>query len=250
MIRPHQGFTLIELLMVIAIIAILAALLLPALNRAKEQATGISCVNHLKQLAAAAQMYAADNRGLLAENPVQGKGGNAWITGNMQVTPDATNTSLIRQSKFFPYAGGVGLFHCPTDRSTDLRRAPRVRSYAMNSWIGSRAMELPRQSTGYRTFIKDTEFAVAGASSLWLLADEHELSIDDGSFLVTMDNSRPFASFPATRHRRGYGVNFVDGHALIYKLLEPATQLNDQGASAINPRNTDWLRLKQMTTIP
>ena len=250
MIRPHQGFTLIELLMVMAIIAILAALLLPALNRAKEQAKGISCVNQLKQLAAASQMYAADNRGLLAENPMEGKGGSAWITGNMQLPAEATNTALIRQSKFFAYAGNVGVFHCPTDLSTDLRRGPRVRSYAMNSWMGSRAMESYRQSIGYRTFIKDTEFAVAGASSLWLLADEHELSIDDGRFLVTMDNTRPFASFPATRHRRGYGVNFVDGHALIFKLLDPTTQLSDQGYAAISPRNTDWIRLKQMTTIP
>jgi prepilin-type N-terminal cleavage/methylation domain-containing protein len=243
--RWGAGFTLIELLIVIAIIAILAALLLPALSAAKAKSKTIACLNQLKQFAAAAQMYAGDNAGFLVPNLPSST--NTWVLGSMKIAAQATNTLLLRQGKLFPYVSQTALYHCPADNSPTPNYGPQVRSYAMNSWIGSRTMESSSApARGFRTFVKDVEFAAAGAALLWLMADEHETTIDDGYFLVTMDDSQPFASHPALRHQTGFALNFVDGHTESWKLRDPTSGRGSQ--SQVGGKNSDWLRLKQVTT--
>jgi type II secretory pathway pseudopilin PulG len=243
---PSNAFTLTELLLIIAIIAILATLLMPALATAKFKGKQTACLNNLRQLVLSFQMYSADNDGKLAQNsPLAEPGGNCWVLGDMKVSADATNTAIIRQGKLFPYANQLGLYRCPTDPSR-ANDEPRVRSYSMNSWVGSRYMETRPQPAGFRTFVRDSELSAAGPAKLWVIADEHEASIDDAWFLVTMDDSRPFASFPATRHERSYGLNFGDGHAEFYKLRDPKTELS---AGPTSPSNADWQRLKQVTTV-
>jgi prepilin-type N-terminal cleavage/methylation domain-containing protein/prepilin-type processing-associated H-X9-DG protein len=248
--RRFDAFTLIELLVVIAIIAILAALLLPVVSAAKARAQQTACINNLKQLAVAWQMYANDNDSKLIIN-LEATGPNGltnitWSAGNMQIPAQATNAQLLQEGILYPYASETALYHCPADLS-EANGQPRVRSYSMNSWLGSTLMNTTKGEPGFQTFLKENGIAAKGTSSLWVFTDEHEASIDDSWFIVTMDNSAPFASFPATRHRRGYNLNFADGHVEHYAMHDPSTP-NSPGP--VSPENTDWLWLKQLTTIP
>lgn len=244
--RSQGAFTLVELLLVIAIIALLAALLLPALSTAQSKAKRTACLNNLKQAALSFQMYAADNDGKLAENlPMPSQNSNSWVLGNMKVSSDSTNLTLIREGKLFPYASQVALYRCPADPSRT-GNTPRVRSYSMNSWIGSRYMDTYPRATGYRTFIRDSELSAAGPARLWVIADEHEISIDDAWFLVAMDDSGLVTSFPATRHEGRYGLNFADGHAEFYKFHGPKAE---GGAGQSGATSSDWERLRAVTTV-
>ena len=109
-------------------------------------------------------------------------------------------------------------------------------------------MESVSRTNEYRTFVRESEISIARPSALWMLADEHEASIDDGFFMVTMDDSRPFASFPAVRHSRGYALNFADAHVEIYKMHD-AEALAGNSSPQVSAKNFDWQKLKAVTTM-
>lgn len=233
-----SAFTLIELLVVLAIIGLLASLLLPALVKAKIKGQSIVCVNNLRGLTQAWLMYAHDHDDALAPNHARktqagfdfANAEGSWVLGNAVL--DAT-TSNIQAGVLFQYASAVGVYRCPSDKSTvrDQPEIRRARSYAMEHWLNMHS----DQGTGL-DFANDqplnlkkyTQFASVnpGPSRVFVFTDEHPICIDDGVFSVAspwqfpeVNPSPRWVSLPSERHGGADNFSFADGHVEAHRWL-------------------------------
>ena len=230
---PGGGaFTLVELLVVVAIIAILAAILLPALAGVRSRASAIQSLNNERQLTMACLLYVTDHDDELPYN----MGGdeikrkvaqNLFLNWNSTVLSweldsDNTNTFLLMQ-------GGIGadltpsVYRCPSDRVvSDIQAAAgwqaRVRSYSMNAMVGN-AGEYSNAGTnvnnpGYRQFYKLSE--ITQPSRIFMFIEEHPDSINDGYFLNQPPSSQ-WTDLPASDHNGAVSLTYADGHSETYK---------------------------------
>lgn len=204
--RP--GFTLVELLVVIAIISVLAALLLPALSRAKQRAWATTCLGNVRQVGMAAAMYAGDFDDALPRSAHQGQ---SWV-GSLQ-----------------PYCSGTSLWRCPRDA-----QQTRTFSYALNDYLLP-----PPTGSGERDFSKTTLLPVTSETLLLAECADKYLYNDHFHFSPVNDGDYSPASFArevaVARHLTGANYLFVDGHVQFQKWSLVQNLLNPAGSRFIDP---------------
>jgi prepilin-type N-terminal cleavage/methylation domain-containing protein/prepilin-type processing-associated H-X9-DG protein len=247
------GFTLVELLVVIAVIALLMAILLPALTRAREQGKRAVCLHHLQQLTLAWSMYAdnnddkivngdAEEYGIWGNPPCAGPGGAClpggvhyrempWIMRDWATPPCwPPGTVLTLEQKkdqlmkgaLFRYVKDVKTFKCPTGASDELRMYSTFDS--MNCFV-----------------INDPAISGAGAAMFKIRQQirkpyERFVFFDDGgsggatmgAWTVRVYRNSDIANQrwwdpPPIRHGEGTTFSFADGHSEYYKWRDKRT---------------------------
>ncbi len=218
------AFTLIELLVVIAIIAILAAMLLPTLQKAKSAGQSAGCQNNQKQLQLAWQMYYEEHNDRLVPNFARGNYGylpsyystsNSWVSGS--ALSEYTGAG-IRQGALWPYTRNERVYRCPSDKtiwSYRGERAPRPWNVVLSIYMNGRWND-----DVYPIPVKAAEIRRPALS--FTFVDEEETLLSSAAFMLQEGQESYWWTVPASRDR-GYGANlgFADGHVEFHKWKYP-----------------------------
>jgi prepilin-type N-terminal cleavage/methylation domain-containing protein/prepilin-type processing-associated H-X9-DG protein len=216
-----MGFTLIELLIVIAILAILAALLLPVFARAREKARQTACLNNLHQIGLAIQSYSDDYDGILPKSYTVTAGRShpdyLFLT-DFLAAYTKNQDAWICSSGDPQSSSGYERLDLPDGKGA-FERIPVMSSYATNSWGWPQIGDSGYQFLGLMPADSDIELTLED-----VLAPSSAIMMVDGSFFaILVSQQLDFCSATdrrrseyqgdvAFRHNSGFDALFADGH--------------------------------------
>ena len=256
--REH-GFTFIELLVVLAVVALLAVTLFPALANTQPNSRAFQCLNNQRQIMLAWRMYGEDNNDLLPPNDYVSSTWFSTSSPNWVAIPGfesgfgTDDLSLLtnRNSLLSAYIHAGATYHCPADGYIDpQRRMANARSVSMNSAVGtiwvssSFPSGLPlgaavpgdqlngpypfgsTPSLLWLTYGKFSSIVRPSPANLFVIMDENPYLIDDGTIAIVAAASAGktyLIDFPGGNHDGAGGIAFADGHSIIHKWRDVRT---------------------------
>jgi prepilin-type N-terminal cleavage/methylation domain-containing protein len=270
-----KGFTLIELLVVIAIIALLLSIIVPALKKAKQLASGAVCLANEKQLGLSFITYAGDNKSLVPDGDTSDQSGNlagfefydrspvkessryqvhCWVGQPMNANKQASHVSLEDEIRGFeagslwPYLAAPKVYHCPMDNRYT-KKLPSgemmgYRSYSIGKPLSKRYPGNPGEVESEITKISQ----IISPSDKIIFLEEAERERGWNHRTWNMDLISPVWVDPfAVFHNDSSTFAYADGRADRHKWLEKQTRkMAEAGVknwSAVDPdtrTHDDW----------